>query len=372
MSLFKLRGDLSKSQSIILGIIGFVLLILIWWIIAESKSEQLPIYEAVEFPSSTLGADDKMLALLDSLQQLDSIRAANATEFELRYPIIPRPDQVVTAIPEMIKNDHLISNTLLSLWRNIQGYIWAILLAIPIGFLLGLLPLFKGLFSRPVDALRFLPLTALTGIFMLAFGTEEVMKVTFLAFGIFVYLLPVVVQRVREVSDVYLKTTFTLGATDWQTIRTVYFPAVMSKLVEDIRVLTAISWTYIIIAELLNKEGGIGALMYTSGRQGLSEKVFAGLIVIIAVGFLQDYIFAFIQRRVFPYKHFKSAVAGIKESQYGIYTILVFLILLVVLALILPDVAASILRYSPILFITGLIVIGMGELKIYKQRANYK
>lgn len=370
MSLFKLRGELSKSQSLILGIAGFVLLVGTWWMIAESRSERLPIYEAVEFPESTLGADDKMLAMLDSLQSLDSLRAANATEFEKRYPIIPRPDDVVKAIPTMIKNDKLISNTGLSLWRNIQGYIWAILIAIPFGFLLGLLPLFKGLFSRPVDAMRFLPLTALTGVFMLAFGTEEKMKVTFLAFGIFVYLLPVVVQRVREVSDVYLKTTFTLGATDWQTIRTVYLPAVMSKLVEDIRVLTAISWTYIIIAELLNKEGGIGALMYTSGRQGLSEKVFAGLIVIIMVGFFQDYIFSFIQKRLFPYKHFKSATPGIKESQYGIYTILGLLLILVLFVLILPNASDTILNYSPIFLITGLIVIGMGELKIFQHRTN--
>ncbi|MFT5167809.1 MAG: NitT/TauT family transport system permease protein [Saprospiraceae bacterium] len=284
--------------------------------------------------------------------------------------MIPRPDKVIKIIPEMIKQDHLFSNTLLSLWRNIQGYIWAILIAVPFGFLLGLLPFFKGLFSRPVDALRFLPLTALTGVFMLAFGTQEEMKVTFLAFGIFVYLLPVVVQRVREVSDVYLKTTFTLGASDWQTIRTVYLPSVMSRLVEDIRVLTAISWTYIIIAELLNKEGGIGALMYTSGRQGLSEKVFAGLFVIILVGFMQDYVFSFIQKRLFPYKHFKSAASGIKESQTGIYVILVMLFALVMMALITPDFAASILRYSPILLITGLIIIVMGEIKIFQHSSN--
>ena len=368
--MFKLQGNLTKSQSIILGIIGFVFLILVWWLIAEARSERLPVYEAVVFPESTLGADDKMLAMLDSLQRVDSMRSANATEFELRYPIIPRPDRVVKIIPEMVRQDHLFSNTLLSLWRNVQGYIWAVLIAIPFGFLLGLLPFFKGLFSRPVDALRFLPLTALTGVFMLAFGTEEKMKVSFLAFGIFVYLLPVVVQRVREVSDVYLKTTFTLGASDWQTVKTVYFPSVMSKLVEDIRVLTAISWTYIIIAELLNKEGGIGALMYTSGRQGLSEKVFAGLFVIIIVGFLQDYVFSFIQKRLFPYKHFKSAAPGIKESQTGIYAIIGLLAILVIMALVTPDIAETILKYSPILFVSGLIIIIMGEFKIFQHRSN--
>ncbi len=366
MSLFKLQGALSKSQTIILGIVGVCFLILVWWIIAETKSEKLPVYEAVDFPLSTIGADEKMLMELDSLQRLDSLRAANATEFETRYPIIPRPDKVVAVIPEMIQEDKLFSNTFLSLWRNIQGYLWSILLAIPIGFLLGLLPLFKGLFSRPVDALRFLPLTALTGIFMLGFGTEEKMKVSFLAFGIFVYLLPVVVQRVREVNDVYLKTSYTLGATDWQMIRTVYFPSVMTKLIDDIRVLTAISWTYIIIAELLNKEGGIGALMYTSGRQGLSEKVFAGLFVIILLGFLQDFIFSYIQKRIFPHNHFKSHVPGIRESQMGIYTILIILVVLVIVAIISPAISETMMKYAPIMIISGLIIIGMGEYKIFK------
>ena len=121
--------------------------------------------------------------------------------------------------------------------------------------------------------MRYLPLTAVTGLFILWFGIEDEMKVAFLAFGIIVYLLPVVVQRIDEVKDVYLKTVYTLGATDWQTVKSVYIPSVMSKLMDDIRVLTAISWTYIIIAELLNRQGGgIGAMIYIKARQGKQKK----------------------------------------------------------------------------------------------------
>ena len=151
----------------------------------------------------------------------------------------------------------LIFNALRSVWLNVQGYVWAIFISLPIGFLIGLFPLFRGLFSKQVDALRYLPLTALTGLFIVWFGIEDQMKIAFLAFGILVYLLPVVVQRIDEVKDVYLKTVFTLGASDWQTIKTVYIPSVLSKLIDDIRVLTAISWTYIIIAELINRQGGL-------------------------------------------------------------------------------------------------------------------
>lgn len=370
-SLFKLRGDLSSSQKLILGIVGFVLLILIWWMIAEAKSVQVPVLsgEKSVYPSS-IGADTKTLALIDSLARADSLALANATVFEKAYPIIPNPAHVVMALPQMVQEDKLIDNTWLSIWRNLQGYLWAMLIAIPIGFLIGLFPLFKGMFSQPIDALRFLPLTALTGVFMLAFGTQETMKVTFLAFGIIVYLLPIVVQRIKEVKDVYLKTAFTLGATDWQTVKTVYFPSVMSKLIDDIRVLTAISWTYIIIAELLNKEGGIGALMYTSGRQGETEKVFAGLIVIILVGFLQDFIFVYLEKRLFPYKHYPSAIGGISESQYGIYIILGTLLLLVVLAMLAPGLFDTVLIFGLMVMVSGLVLVGLGEYKIFKTSSN--
>ena len=111
------------------------------------------------------------------------------------------------------------------------------------------------------------------------------------------------VQRIDEVQKVYLNTVFTLGATSWQTIKTVYFPFVFSKIIDDIRVLTAISWTYITIAEMLNKGGGIGELIWTAKRQSRIDKAFAILIIIVVIGILQDKLFAMIDKMLFPYKH---------------------------------------------------------------------
>src|SRR5690606_19557799 len=144
---------------------------------------------------------------------------------------------------------------------------------------------FRWGFQRQIDVLRYIPLTALTGLFILWFGIYTEMKVHFLAFGIILYLLPVMIQRIDEVDDVYLKTVHTLGASDWQILRTVYFPSVLSRLSDDIRVLTAISWTYIIVAESINStEGGLGALIYNVGQIRVRmDKVFALLIIIMAI-----------------------------------------------------------------------------------------
>ena len=199
-----------------------------------------------------------------------------------------------------------------SIGLNLGGYIKAVLYAIPVGFIIGLVPLFRGAFQRMVDAVRFLPLTALTGLFIIWFGIYAEQKINFLAFGIFIYLLPIVIQRIDEVDDVYLKTVHTLGAGYWQTIKTVYFPAVISRLSDDIRILTAISWTYIIVAETSADQGGIGSLIYRAGqRLGRVDITIACLIIIMLVGIFQDKVFSYLDRKFFAYKY------QIKDSYDG-------------------------------------------------------
>ena len=200
MELFKLRGDLNRTQSLVLGLIGFVILIIVWWAVAEMLSIKRPVIEGFDNRlESSIGKDPEVhQRYLDSIELVDSLNFANATEFEKVYPLFPTPLQVVKSYPELIKKDELILQTGRSLWLNIQGYFWAIFIAVPIGFLVGLFPLFRGLFSKQIDAMRFLPLTALTGLFIIWFGIEDQMKIAFLAFGILVYLLPVVSQRVLK------------------------------------------------------------------------------------------------------------------------------------------------------------------------------
>lgn len=260
--LFKLRGDLTQNQKLVLTIGGLVFFVLVWAILTMGGQ---PI-----IPSS----------------------------------IFPDPLRVFNSFGELYNNNELIMNICRSIGLNLGGYIKAILYAIPIGFLIGLVPLLRGAFQRMVDAVRFLPLTALTGLFIIWYGIYAEQKINFLAFGIFIYLLPIVIQRIDEVDDVYLKTVHTLGAGYWQTIKTVYFPYVISRLSDDIRILTAISWTYIIVAETSADQGGIGSLIYRAGqRLGRVDITIACLIIIMIIGIFQDKIFAYLDRKFFPFKY---------------------------------------------------------------------
>jgi ABC-type nitrate/sulfonate/bicarbonate transport system permease component len=262
MDWLALRGKLHRRQRLALGVGGVGLLLSLWYLLTSGPD---PVF---------------------------------------RPAILPHPWRVITAFGDLYRDNDLMRNTCRSVGINIAGYLEALMIALPLGFLIGLLPVFRGAFQRPVESIRFVPLTAVTGLFIVWFGVGTSMKVHFLAFGILIYLLPVIIQRIDDVQDVFLRTVYTLGASPWQTIRTVYWPAVVSKLSDDVRVLTAISWTYIIVAENIDStQGGLGALIWRVGqRQGRMDKVFALLLLIILIGVVQDRLLKRADQSLFPYK----------------------------------------------------------------------
>lgn len=310
--LFELRGELSNKQSLLLSLGGFVLLILIWAGMAHYLSveriTQIDVEDVSTIPNKTYYENDSLL--IEDIDHLMTLDQASLERYGLVkdrvYSLLPTPIKVFKSFKELHEEDYLLYNSGKSIWLNLLGYLLAIGISIPLGFALGLIPFVRGMFSKIFESFRFIPLTAVTGIFVMWLGLDSPMKVAFLAFGILVYLVPVVVQRIDEVQSVYLRTVFTLGATNWQTIKSVYIPAVLSKLFDDIRVLTAISWTYITIAEMLNKSGGIGELIWIARRQSRIDKAFAVLIVIVVIGIFQDRIFKWLDKILFPYKHLNT------------------------------------------------------------------
>lgn len=370
MNLFQLRGDLTASQRWILGFIGLVLFVVLWWVLAEAFSVQRPViadggynFDLSELPEGPVR---------DSIVREDSIRFANASEFQKVYPILPPPNVVIGSFPKLLKfdGDNLLGNAAKSIWLNFRGYFWAVLISLVFGFLIGLIPLLRGLFSKQVDALRYLPLTALTGLFIIWFGIDDQMKVAFLAFGILVYLLPVVVQRIDEVKRVYLQTTYTLGATDWQTVKSVYLPSVLSKLIDDVRVLTAISWTYIIIVEYLNRTGGIGAMIYIKQRRSMVEEMFAILLLIILIGFLQDRLFVYLDRRFFPHKYYKTASANVAEVKYGLFMLLGIMALAILMGIFVGAITGTLATVLWVLVVAALVFILFGEFKLWRAKKS--
>lgn len=270
--LFKLCEEVnSKTNTKLYSLIGLVLLMLIWYLI---------------------------------------------TYFQvLPSKILPKPVDVITSIPVMFKENDLLGNMWYSISLNFSSYFYAIIISLPLGLMIALVPINRIVFGKYIDSLRFLPIPALSGIFIAILGLGFNMKVSFLAFSLIIYILPAVANKVYDLQNpandkdyVYLQTIKTLGASSWQKIRYVYFPYVTSKISSEIINLTGVSWSYVVIAELLNKDGGIGALINTMSRQSRTAEMYALLFLIIFIGVCQDIILRKADTVLFPYKYNKRGI----------------------------------------------------------------
>jgi NitT/TauT family transport system permease protein len=255
--IFKFDGNVNSKTSFVLSILGVVGFLLTWWVFSMFSKPQ----------------------------------------------ILPSPYRVLLALHELLTSAGTYRDVWFSVKLNLMGYVYALLITIPLGFLIALYPGFRGLFNSNINAARYLPLTAVTGLFITWFGLSFSMKAYFMGFSILIYLLPAMIQRVDEVEKIHKQIIHTLGASTWQKFKYVFFPSTMSKFWKDVRLLTAISWTYIIVAELLYKTYGVGAMIFNAGKQSRTDQVIAILIIIIAVGMLQDVIFIMSHKLMFPHDY---------------------------------------------------------------------
>ena len=213
--------------------------------------------------------------------------------------ILPSPTEVLRAIPYLHFEEALVRSALASLYRVAMGFLLAAAVAIPLGLLMGTFPPVKQFFKPLLDPLRFLPISALVPLFIVWFGIDDLQKIVFLFVGIVVYLLPLVVEAVERVDDVYLQTATTLGAGRGQLVWHVLVPGSLPAIGEALRVMNGIGWTYVILAEVVNAPSGLGHLITVSQRYGHVDRMFALVLVILLIGVVTDQIIAWLNRRLF-------------------------------------------------------------------------
>jgi NitT/TauT family transport system permease protein len=220
--------------------------------------------------------------------------------------ILPKPHSVIEAFKELTLEKDLALHILWSFVRITTGFILAIIIAFPLGILMGTFPIIKHAIHPFTGPLRYLPIAALIPLFIVWFGMGELMKILFLYVGIVVYLLPLVVEAVEDVDHVYLETAYTLKATRWQIIRQVIIPAASPLIFEAMRVMNGIGWTYIILAEIINAPYGLGRLFTIAQKRSKTHWIFAGITIILIIGFVSDRLMANYNAKKFAWKEASS------------------------------------------------------------------
>jgi NitT/TauT family transport system permease protein len=216
--------------------------------------------------------------------------------------VLPSPTEVVRGTIQLFLQEDLGRAILISTRRIALAFFLAAAVALPIGVAMGAFEPVNRFFEPIVAPLRYMPISAFIPLLILWFGIYEKQKIAFLFLGVFVYLLPVVVSSIRAVPEELVQTALTLGASKGQVVRTVLVPAALPEIFDSFRVMNAISWTYVILAEAINPEHGLGYMVQLAYSHQKPSWSFAGLLVIGGIGLLTDFIIRSISDFLFRWR----------------------------------------------------------------------
>jgi len=216
--------------------------------------------------------------------------------------VLPSPLEVLRSIPTLFTERGLVASTAATLRRVLSGFGLAILVGVPLGILAGAYRILDAL-TGPISVfLRNIPVAVLIPLTFLWFGIDETQKTMFIFIATAPFVFFDAVRAVAGVHDRYVETAQTLGASPRQVVTKVLIPLAMPDIYDSLRNLFGLAFGYIMLAELVNAERGLGNLLMTSQRRGLTEHIFAILIVIGLLAYGIDRLLYWFQLGLFPHR----------------------------------------------------------------------
>lgn len=215
--------------------------------------------------------------------------------------ILPSPLEVARSFPSLWAERGLMASIAATLQRVLLGFGLAALVGVPLGILAGSWRVFDAA-SAPVAIFgRNIPVAALIPLTILWFGIEETQKVMFLFVACSPFVFTDAARAITAVPSRYVETAQTLGASQWQIVTKVLIALALPDIYSSLRALFGMAFGYIMLAELINAEHGLGYLLSTSQRRGLSEHIILILFLIGLIAFLIDRFLLWMQRGLFPH-----------------------------------------------------------------------
>jgi NitT/TauT family transport system permease protein len=268
----EIRGQVPPTISVLLGLIPLAILLLGWWLLTHGIAEE---------------------------------RVLSPT-------ILPSPAEVIQSLGDLLSstdqdNRSLLDHIGLSLRRVALGFLLGLAIVLPIGILMGSFGSMRATMSLITTASGYIPFVTLVPLTMLWFGLAENQKVVFLAMAFGIFLLPMVVKAIDAVPDVYLRTAYTLGASRWDVIRRVLVPVALPDIWHSMRLAFGVGWSYLVLAEVVVKNGGLGDLIDTARRRAMSGRVYLVIVIITLIAWAADLLWARLGVILFPYRRSRAS-----------------------------------------------------------------
>ncbi|POP32795.1 ABC transporter permease [Lactonifactor longoviformis] len=214
---------------------------------------------------------------------------------------LPRPSSVLRYYLTAVSDGTLWENTKISIIRISLGFLMAVVLGIPVGILVGTFAKTEAAVRPLCEFIRYMPVPAFVPLIMVWIGIGESAKVAVIFIGTFFQLVLMVADDALSVPGDLINAGYTLGADTKQAVFRILIPAMMPRLMETLRMMIGWAWTYLVSAELVAADTGLGYTILKSQRFLKTDAIFGGILLIGLLGLVTDRIFALLNKKLFPW-----------------------------------------------------------------------
>ena len=217
---------------------------------------------------------------------------------------MPAPGPVLDAANDLkdLEGRPFEEHVWVTMARILKGVGYAAFFGITLGVLAGSFRAVSAALAPVVIFLRSIPIAGLMPlVFAFATGGEQ-QKTLFVFLAVVPFVFSDTIRAISSVPQRYVETAETLGASKSQIIRKVLFPLALPDIITSLRFQFGLAFGYIMLAEAIAAEHGLGAMLNVNEKRGNIEQNYLLLFVIAAIAFVIDWGVRTLQRGVFPYR----------------------------------------------------------------------
>jgi taurine transport system permease protein len=224
----------------------------------------------------------------------------------VRPLFLPSPiavyNKFILAMTDGVANSTLIEHTLASLGRVFGAFALACVTAIPIGILMGVNRVVRGVLDPIIEFYRPLPPLAYLPLVIIWLGIGEFPKVFLIFLAIFAPMAIAARAGVRSVSTEQIHAAYAMGATSQQVITQVIMKAALPEIFTGMRIGIGVGWTTLVAAEMVAASRGLGFMVLNAAEYLASDTVIMGIIVIGVFAFAFDLLIRHLEKVFIPWK----------------------------------------------------------------------
>ena len=214
---------------------------------------------------------------------------------------LPSPVAVANELVRQIQEGQLWVDVRASVYRITLGWLISTAIALPVGILMGNFRFFEGLFEPIIDLVRYMPAVAFVPLTILWLGVDDQQKIVILFIGTFFQQVLMVMDNVKNVPFDLIQVSYTFGLNKWEVLWYVVLRSAMPALWDTMRITLGWAWTYLVVAELVAANVGLGYRIMRAQRFLQTDTIILGILVIGILGLITDYAFKLSSHRLFPW-----------------------------------------------------------------------